>query len=41
MAIQRKQRAPEFYSEITLCCTLLKTQGKFRGWEFGTISATG
>ena len=21
--------------EITLCCKLLKTQGKFRGWEAG------
>jgi hypothetical protein len=25
----------EFDSEITLCCKLLKTQGKCRGWEAG------
>src|SRR5215813_8281822 len=28
-----------FYSEITVCWKLLKTQHKFRGWLFGTISA--
>ena len=31
----------KFWSEITLCCKSLKTQGKFHGWVFGTISATG
>jgi hypothetical protein len=31
----------KFDSAITLCCTLLKPQGKVRGWVFGTISATG
>lgn len=31
--------AIEFDSEITLCGKLLKTQGKFRGLVFGTISA--
>src|SRR5262249_43844919 len=25
----------KFYSEITLCCKSLKTQGKFHGWEAG------
>jgi hypothetical protein len=31
----------KFESEISLCCKSLETQGKFRGWVFGTISATG
>jgi hypothetical protein len=31
MAIQNKQRAREFWSEITLRCKSWKTQGKFHG----------
>lgn len=31
----------KFYSEITLCCKLLKTQGKFRGWEAGIRTPIG
>jgi hypothetical protein len=27
----------KFENEITLCCKLLKTQGKCRGWVFGAI----
>jgi hypothetical protein len=42
-AVLRTQqlRLWKFDSEITLRCKSLKSQGKFRGWVFGTISATG
>ena len=35
------RRLEKFWSEITLCCKSMKTQGKFRGWVLGTEFATG
>jgi hypothetical protein len=34
-AVEPIDGAPEFDSEITLCCKLLNTQGKLCGWEAG------